>query len=251
MSGAGRSTAANALEDLGWYVVDNLPPQMLKPLLDLTELAGGSAAPGRRRRRRARPRPVRGSSRGDAGAARAPADPRDVPGCLGRRARPPVRGGAPARTRCRATARSSTASGSSATRLAAVRESADIIIDTSSLQHPSAGDRGRRAVHRTRARPGTPLTIRASASSTGCRPTPTSSPTCASCPNPFWNEELRAAHRRGRRRARLRARAGRGAGVHRRLRGGAATRCSRATSARTSGTRSSRSAAPAASIARS
>jgi len=41
MSGAGRSTAANALEDLGWYVVDNLPPQMLKPLLDLTELAGG------------------------------------------------------------------------------------------------------------------------------------------------------------------------------------------------------------------
>ncbi len=39
MSGAGRSTAANALEDLEWYVVDNLPPQMLKPLLDLTELA--------------------------------------------------------------------------------------------------------------------------------------------------------------------------------------------------------------------
>jgi len=41
MSGAGRSTAANSLEDLGWYVVDNLPPQMLKPLLDLTELAAG------------------------------------------------------------------------------------------------------------------------------------------------------------------------------------------------------------------
>ncbi|QKJ19611.1 RNase adapter RapZ [Microbacterium hominis] len=42
MSGAGRSTAANALEDLDWYVVDNLPPQMLKPLLDLSELAGES-----------------------------------------------------------------------------------------------------------------------------------------------------------------------------------------------------------------
>lgn len=41
MSGAGRSTAANALEDLDWYVVDNLPPQMLKPLLDLTEIAAG------------------------------------------------------------------------------------------------------------------------------------------------------------------------------------------------------------------
>lgn len=44
MSGAGRSTAANALEDLGWYVVDNLPPQMLRPLLDLASL-GGAAIP--------------------------------------------------------------------------------------------------------------------------------------------------------------------------------------------------------------
>jgi UPF0042 nucleotide-binding protein len=35
MSGAGRSTAGNALEDIGWYVVDNLPPQMLRPLVDL------------------------------------------------------------------------------------------------------------------------------------------------------------------------------------------------------------------------
>ena len=42
MSGAGRSTVANALEDLDWYVVDNLPPQMLRPLLDLAELAGGA-----------------------------------------------------------------------------------------------------------------------------------------------------------------------------------------------------------------
>jgi len=40
MSGAGRSTAANALEDLGWYVVDNLPPQMLRPLVDLAGRAG-------------------------------------------------------------------------------------------------------------------------------------------------------------------------------------------------------------------
>jgi UPF0042 nucleotide-binding protein len=40
MSGAGRSTVANALEDLGWYVVDNLPPQMLKPLVELARKAG-------------------------------------------------------------------------------------------------------------------------------------------------------------------------------------------------------------------
>jgi UPF0042 nucleotide-binding protein len=39
MSGAGRSTAANALEDLGWYVVDNLPPQMLQPLVDVAQSA--------------------------------------------------------------------------------------------------------------------------------------------------------------------------------------------------------------------
>lgn len=35
MSGAGRSTVANALEDLGYYVVDNLPPVMLRQLVDL------------------------------------------------------------------------------------------------------------------------------------------------------------------------------------------------------------------------
>ncbi|GAB2750608.1 RNase adapter RapZ [Sinomonas soli] len=35
MSGAGRSTAANALEDHGWYVVENLPPQLLGTLSDL------------------------------------------------------------------------------------------------------------------------------------------------------------------------------------------------------------------------
>lgn len=38
MSGAGRSTVGNALEDLGWYVVDNLPPQMLDPIADLFTL---------------------------------------------------------------------------------------------------------------------------------------------------------------------------------------------------------------------
>ena len=35
MSGAGRSTVAHAMEDLGWYVVDNLPPALLANLCDL------------------------------------------------------------------------------------------------------------------------------------------------------------------------------------------------------------------------
>jgi UPF0042 nucleotide-binding protein len=37
MSGAGRSTAAKALEDLGWFVIDNLPPKLL---FSLAEEAG-------------------------------------------------------------------------------------------------------------------------------------------------------------------------------------------------------------------
>jgi len=39
MSGAGRSTVGNALEDQGWYVIDNLPPQMLRPISDLFALS--------------------------------------------------------------------------------------------------------------------------------------------------------------------------------------------------------------------
>ena len=35
MSGAGRTTAAHSLEDLGWYVVDNLPPQLFSTMAQL------------------------------------------------------------------------------------------------------------------------------------------------------------------------------------------------------------------------
>ena len=41
MSGAGRSRAAMALEDLDWYVVDNLPPQMLPALAGMMTADGG------------------------------------------------------------------------------------------------------------------------------------------------------------------------------------------------------------------
>lgn len=40
MSGAGRSTVAHAMEDLGWYVVDNLPPKMLPELFRLVDSSG-------------------------------------------------------------------------------------------------------------------------------------------------------------------------------------------------------------------
>lgn len=42
MSGAGRSTVADALEDLGWYVVDNLPLSLLKTLVDMADRSGGA-----------------------------------------------------------------------------------------------------------------------------------------------------------------------------------------------------------------
>ncbi|HSF25952.1 MAG TPA: RNase adapter RapZ [Actinomycetes bacterium] len=44
MSGAGRTTAANVLEDLGWYVVDNLPPELLPLLADLGGRTQGAVA---------------------------------------------------------------------------------------------------------------------------------------------------------------------------------------------------------------
>lgn len=37
MSGAGRSTAARAMEDLGWFVVDNLPPMMIQQMVELAQ----------------------------------------------------------------------------------------------------------------------------------------------------------------------------------------------------------------------
>lgn len=42
MSGAGRSTATRALDDLGWHVVDNLPPMMVDQLVAYIEERPGS-----------------------------------------------------------------------------------------------------------------------------------------------------------------------------------------------------------------
>ena len=40
MSGSGKSVALHALEDLGYYCVDNLPPELLKPFVSLKEGTG-------------------------------------------------------------------------------------------------------------------------------------------------------------------------------------------------------------------
>ena len=43
LSGAGRSEAAHCLEDLGYFVVDNLPPALLSKMAELTARPGGPA----------------------------------------------------------------------------------------------------------------------------------------------------------------------------------------------------------------
>ncbi|MEI6405406.1 MAG: RNase adapter RapZ [Actinomycetes bacterium] len=42
MSGAGRSTATRALEDLGWFVVDNLPPTLITEVVEYVEAGNGA-----------------------------------------------------------------------------------------------------------------------------------------------------------------------------------------------------------------
>ncbi len=44
LSGAGRSTAAKSLEDLGWFVVDNLPPSLLPTMVDLAARSNGAVS---------------------------------------------------------------------------------------------------------------------------------------------------------------------------------------------------------------
>ena len=40
LSGAGRSLAADDLEDLGWFVIDNLPPELVPKVVELAQTPG-------------------------------------------------------------------------------------------------------------------------------------------------------------------------------------------------------------------
>ena len=42
LSGAGRSTASNVVEDLGWFVIDNLPPTLIERVAELAFAPGSS-----------------------------------------------------------------------------------------------------------------------------------------------------------------------------------------------------------------
>ena len=96
MSGAGRSTAAATLEDLGWFVIDNLPPALIGKVAELASQAGrstsGSASsPGGAATRDRRARPAR--------SPKAAARPGRACGCCSSTPRttccPPLRGDPP------------------------------------------------------------------------------------------------------------------------------------------------------------
>jgi UPF0042 nucleotide-binding protein len=43
LSGAGRSLAADAIEDLGWFVIDNLPPELVPKVVELAQTPSSQA----------------------------------------------------------------------------------------------------------------------------------------------------------------------------------------------------------------
>lgn len=47
LSGAGRSATAAVLEDLGWYVVDNLPTSLVPTIVELAAKPGAGIDPWR------------------------------------------------------------------------------------------------------------------------------------------------------------------------------------------------------------
>jgi len=48
LSGAGRSQAGDALEDLGWFVIDNLPSELIPKIAELVRSPGSPAVAGSR-----------------------------------------------------------------------------------------------------------------------------------------------------------------------------------------------------------
>ena len=207
MSGAGRSTAAKALEDLGWFVVDNLPPGLLPTMVDLA--AGRRArCPGRRRGGRAQPRlHHRPAGRHRRAGRPRRAAPGGVPG--GRPTTTLVRRFDSVRRPHPLQGDGRVVDGIAAERelLRGVRGEADLVLDTSALNVHELrarmqgffGGEGAAGLRVTRAS--------RSASSTGCRWTPTSSPTAGSCPTRTGSPSCAPLTGQDRAGPRLRARA--------------------------------------------
>ena len=181
LSGAGRSTAAKVLEDLGWFVVDNLPPELIATMVELgpAPRATSPASPWSWTSAAAR------SARTWGRCSRISTPAATGRGCCSSRRRTPCSSAGSSRcgaaTRCRATAGWSTASPPNARCSArcATRQT------SSSTRRPSpsrpcaccsSGPSGS-----TCRRPPGSASSR-SGSSTACRWTRTWSWTCGSCP---------------------------------------------------------------------
>ena len=209
MSGAGRSAAADVLEDLGFFVIDNLPPALITKVRRARRAAAKEPQRfGARRRRalgRVRRRPRRRARRAARAWARAPAccsstRPTTCSCAATRRAA--------ASTRSRPTTACPTASPHERGCSKTSRAEADLVVDTSDLNVHELRDRLRELFDD---RPAAPARCRRascrSATSTGCPLDVDLVFDCRFLPNPHWVDELRplTGHRRAR--ARLRARA--------------------------------------------
>lgn len=132
MSGAGRSTAAKCLEDLGWFVVDNLPPALIPTMVELGARSQGNVAriavvvDVRVALLRQPPRVPRRPGV----QARHPAH--RLPGVLRRRPGPPLRGRAPPAP-LQGDGRIVDGIAAERELLRELRGDADLVIDTSSL----------------------------------------------------------------------------------------------------------------------
>ena len=171
MSGAGRSAAADVLEDLGWYVVDNLPTSLVEKIVELASIPGSGID---------RLALVAGRHFGavlDTVAALRTAGHRVTVLFLDAQTAELVR-------RYDATRRKHPLDGEAdglvesieleRSMLASTRDAADLVIDTSRAEHPPAQGAARGRVRRRRRRRSCRSPWRASASSTACRSTPTS-----------------------------------------------------------------------------
>ena len=181
MSGAGRVAVADVLEDLGWFVVDNLPPMLLASMVEQT--IGDRDHPARGR-----------AGRPDRAVLRVAADPA-LPSCGSTAYRPVtlfleasddviVRRQESVRRPHPLQGEGRLLDGIQRERemLRDLRAVADLVIDTSNL---NVHQLGAKVVQRVRRRPTTTSCGRPwcrSGSSTASRSTPTWWPTCGSCP---------------------------------------------------------------------
>ena len=141
LSGAGRSQAADDLEDLGWFVIDNLPPALIPKVAELAPAPGvehRAGGAGRRHRARtstsSRPRSTQLRATGAPGAG-------PVPRGVDRGAGPPLRGHPPAPPARPTASALAEAIERERALLEPVKAEADVVVDTSDLNVHQLRDR--------------------------------------------------------------------------------------------------------------